>query len=414
MPPRTSSARAALDLVIGVSLALAAAACAPADPSDDPADWDVDTSVAWEPAVSAAHFVVPSDALPVVTNASNNNVAIAFFEGRLFLAWRTAPTHWASDATEMHIVSSGDGGVTWQDEASFSLGTDMREPQLFVVDGVLHFTCFQAGTNTFAFEPKQKWKSRRTSDGAWAELEKWGDDPTEVPWEIKVRGGRAFMTSYSGNHYGSGPSDVRVHLKVSDDGERWSDVGAADVYAGGCSEAGFEIDADGSAWTVLRNEDGDDTGFGSLVCHAPASDLSAWDCPAAADPERYDSPRMLRHGDDIYLVARRDIDGPFDEGRTDLDLQQQRDVYAADYWTRPKRTSLYRIDKAQRRVVRVMDLPSAGDTAFASIRRTGPDSFLVANYTSPVDDPNRTWLEGQGAPDGTSIYLIQLVFTPSG
>ena len=91
-------------------------------------------------------------------------------------------------------------------------------------------------------------------------------------------------------------------------------------------------------------------------------------------------------------------------------IDERRTRYAAAYWNRPKRTALYRIDKAARSVVHLVDLPSAGDTAFPSVRRTGADTFLVANYTSPLDDPDRTWLEGQGALDGTSIYLITLSF----
>jgi hypothetical protein len=295
-----------------------------------------------------------------------------------------------------------------------SLGSDVREPQLLNMGGVLRLYFFQAGTNTFAFEPRGFFRAERTDDGTWTEPEEWRDEDDAVFWEMKVRRGRAWMTHYVGNHYGSGPSDVRLHLSVSDDGVSWSPVNPErpDVYVGGASEAGFEFEADGSAWAVLRNEDGDDTGFGSLLCHVAADDLSSWDCPARSDPERYDSPRMLRHGDDVYLIARRDVGGPFDQGRDELTLQQKRQAYAAAYWGRPKRTALYQIDKGARRVVHLMDLPSAGDTAFPSIRRTGPHTFLVANYTSPLDDPDRTWLEGQSADDGTGIYLIELSFAP--
>ena len=45
--------------------------------------------------------------------------------------------------------------------------------------------------------------------------------------------------------------------------------------------------------------------------------------------------------------------------------------------------------------------------------RTGAHTFLVANYTSPVDDPDRTWVQGQDAVDGTSIYLVELSFEPT-
>lgn len=383
-----------------------------ASPSDDPADWFVDTSVEYRPELSEPRFVVPSDGLPVLTNAANNNVAIELYDGQLFLAWRTAPTHFASTDAELHVVSSTDNGASWTLEHSVALGSDVREPNLFVLGGVLWLTFFQAGTDPYAFEPVAMWRTRRLDDGSWLEAEQWGE-AGEVPWDVKIRGGRGLMTSYAGTHYQSGPSDVRVHFRGSANGAAFTDVDRdrPDVYQGGASEAAFEIDDDGGLWAVLRNEDGDASGFGSLVCHAPPDSLAAWQCPSESDPERYDSPKLLRHGDDVYLLARRDVGGPFDQGRDELSLEEQRTLYAAAYWNRPKRTALYRIDEGERRVVHLVDLPSAGDTAFPSVRRTGGDTFLIANYTSPLDDPERSWLEGQGALDGTSIYLLTLTFT---
>jgi hypothetical protein len=385
------------------------------DPSDDPNDWNVDTSKSYRAVLSQPRFVVPSSALPVVTNASNNNVAIEFFHGRLYLAWRTAPEHWASPDTVMHIISSPDDGKTWDDEATFAVGSDLREPQLYVADDTLLFNCFEGGTDFFTFTPKAMWRAERVDDGKWSKLETWGDDPSEVPWEVKKRDGVIWMSSYTGNHYHyDGTPDVRIHFRKASDGRHFVDVGAKDVHDGGSSESGFEFDADGSLWADIRNEDGDKTGFGSMLCHAPAHALAQWDCGEKSDPERRDSPRMFRHGDDVFLVARRDIGGPFDENDTSLSFNDQSKKYAADYWNRPKRTTLYHIDKAAHKVEPVVDLPSAGDTAFASIRRTGADSFLVANYTSPLSDPNRSWIEGQGSTDGTSIYLIDIKFVADG
>ena len=110
---------------------------------------------------------------------------------------------------------------------------------------------------------------------------------------------------------------------------------------------------------------------------------------------------MFRHGDDLYLVARRDIGGPFGgEGGGDL----------VAYSTRPKTTALYQIDREAKAVVHLLDLPGCGDTAFPSVRRTGAHTFLLANYTSPLDDPDITWLEGQTSGRGTQLYLMDLEF----
>jgi hypothetical protein len=82
------------------------------------------------------------------------------------------------------------------------------------------------------------------------------------------------------------------------------------------------------------------------------------------------------------------------------------------YGLRPKRTTLYRIDRDTRAIVPLVDLPSDGDTAFPSILRLGPDAYLVANYTSPLIYPARSWIWGQLSPGGSQIYYTVLRFKP--
>lgn len=372
--------------------------------SDDPADWNVDTSVEYRVLTSEPRWAVPGMSLPpeAAIMASNANVDIQFHGDRLFMAWRTAPFHFASDRALMHVVSTRDQGISWEYEALVDLDTDVREPRLLSLGGRLQLIFFEAGTDMFAFEPVRMWRMVRNGAGIWGEREVMVDDG-EVPWDVKVRRGRAWMTSYRGEHYQEG-GVIEVYFKTSTDGETWKAVdGAPFVYKGGASEAAFEFDSDGSLWAVLRNEDGDATGWGSLLCHAPEDALSHWVCPEESDPERYDSPELFRHGDDLYLAARRDVGGPFGgPGGGSL----------VDYSFRPKRSALYRIDKAAGRVVHLQDLPGTGDTAFPAVRRTGSHSFLLANYTSPLEDPDITWMLGQTSEKGTSIYLLDLDFIP--
>lgn len=379
----------------------------PTPTATPPLEFDV---VAGEP-----RFIIPGDTLPeqFTTFASNNNVDIHFHDGRLFLAWRAAPFHFAGPDTRMYIMSSADGGETWAYEHEVFLGTDMREPRLLSFGGYLQLMFFEAGSDSGQFTPRKLWRTRRIGPAQWSELEIL-TDAGEVPWDLKVRDGVAYRTSYLGEHYGSGEtSEVAVFFKQSSDGTAWISVGGREnVYYGGVSEVAFEFDVDGSLYAVTRNEDGDASGFGSHLCYAPASDLSAWDCPPVSDPERYDSPEMFRHGNDIYLLARRDVGGPYDAGDDDLSLAERRSRYLIAYSLRPKRFALYKIDKDARRVVHVMDLPGVGDTSFPSVQQTGPDSYVIANYTSPLDDPDITWLRGQTSPRGTQIYLLDLTFVP--
>lgn len=298
----------------------------------------------------------------------------------------------------MHIARSSDEGASWVLEHTVSLDADMREPHFLLWDGRISLSFFEGGDDPTAFEPQAIWRAERDCEGAWTEaILSEGDD---VPWDIKVRGDRALRTSYSGPHY-QGPSKLFVHLDQSTDGGRtWAPVGRDPVLSEvGDSEVAFELDEAGALWAVTRNEDGDEAGQGSKLCTAPTDDLTDWTCPEISDPERYDSPEMIRHGDDLYVLARRDVGGPFgdDEG-------------LAPYSLRPKRSALYRIDRDTREVVHVFDIPGVGDTAFVSARRTGPHTWLFANYTSPLDDPDVTWLAAQASERGTQIYLAELSF----
>ena len=371
-------------------------------PTDDPADYTVDSDITYEIQVSSPQWVVPSEGLPeeIDTMASNANVDIIFHQDRLFMAWRTAPFHFADESTRMLVVSSSDQGATWEFEHEIALGSDVREPRFLSLAGSLQLIFFQGGSNPLAFEPQKVWRTFRNGMANWSTSDVLIDGP-EVPWDLKVRNGKAYLTSYLGEHY-TNPEDPTIHVyfKESTDGLNWTHVDNAPfVYEGGVSEAAFEFDEEGGLWAVTRNEDGDETGFGSHVCYAPPNSLSAWECSAKSDPNRYDSPEMFRHGKDLYLVARRDIDGTFGD-----------DGSLVTYSMRPKGTALYKIDRENRQVIKLMNLPGCGDNAFPSVQRLGPHSFLLANYTNPLDEPDLSWIDGQTHPEGTQIYLVTINF----
>ncbi len=399
-----------------VLLALACGAPKVATPSDDPKDWPVDTSRTWTPVLGAPRFIVPGPTLPAGLTpvmASNNNVDLVMHDGRLWMAWRSAPTHFASTDARLHLMSSGDLGQTWKFEHTVHQGADLREPLFLSHQGVLRFFWFEAGTDMFAFEPKHEWRMTLGADGRFGEPERWGVDG-HITWNLESRNGVAWRTSYSGTHYMIGkPSDLKVAFTSAADGVTFAPVsGDGVVYRGGVSEVAFEFDEDQNLWAVTRNEDGDATGFGSHVCFAAKDALGTWSCSARSDPFRYDSPKMFRHGRDLFLLARRNPNGAFDLGRDELSFTEKQTRYLAAYSASPKRTALYRINREAKKVEWVFDLPSSGDTAFPSVVRVDAHRFLIANYTSPIDfDVDRTWLVGQTLAAGTKVYVIDLTFT---
>ena len=366
------------------------------------------------PQISPPHWIVPAKNIPhkFKLRRSNNNDSIAMHEGRLFVAWRSAPTHFASKKTKMFVMSSSDMGETWLPEHEISLRTDVREPFLISFQGRLFLSYFIAGSNPLAFQPKKMMRTERLSQGRWSRPEEYGL-PGEVPWEIKERNGQLYMTSYLGDHYSSGKSKINVFFKTSKNGIDWAPVNPNTpfVYEGGVSEVGFEFTENGKLWAVTRNEDGDNSRWGSHVATSENWGKEPWVFPKQSNPNRYDSPRMVRHGKDLYLVARKDLGGPYDQFKNLWGFNIQKWLYLISYSLRYKQTALYTVNQETREVEWLADLPSAGDTAFPSIVQLGPDKFMVANYTSPINETYEySWFDGQVSRRGTGIYWVEMNF----
>ena len=403
-------------LFIGLFVTRVSHAAAGLGPSMDEV-WNlaVDPERDYRVEISPPSWVVPGPGLPqgVRLGHANNNVSVAYHGGRLYLAWRTSLTHFASPQTRLYVVSTARPGDPWTLETSVETGRDVREPFLLSLGPRLFLYFAELGATAHTFEPQGLWRMERLALGRWTERECWGG-PREVAWDFKVRRGRAWMTSYRGDRYRVGRPEVELRFRWSADGLRWEDtpVAKAVVYRGGVSEAAFEFDADGRLWAVTRNEDGDASGYGSHLVSAPADRPWDWRFPKASNPRRYDSPRLFRHGRELYLVARRDPESSFGDGWTLLPSPMRRMALLASYSLRPKKTSLYRVDMKTRRLEPLVDLPSAGDTAFPSVARIGPHELLVANYTSPLDMAGSPWISGQVSPRGTAIYVVLVKFRP--
>jgi len=404
-------------LLSAVPARSATSAALPAGPlglsSEERFDLLVDANRDYRVVVSDPLPIVPSPGLPreLELQRSNNNLSIALHQGRMFLAFRSAPIHFASPNARIVVLSSPDLGASWTLEKVFATGQDLREPFLLEVAGQLRLSFAELDGRFYVFEPRALWRSTRCGPACWSTPEKWGG-PEEIAWDFKVRGGRAWMTSYRHKRYEAAARPVTIHFQTSTDGLDWSEVGSGPVYRGGASETSFEFDQGGRLWAITRNEDGDETGFGSHVASAEPSSLGEWSFPARSDSAKFDSPRMFRHGRDIYLVARRHIGPAFGTRFPSYSGGTRKVLEWVSYSLQPKRTALYRLDPVARRFEAVLDLPSAGDTAFPSIVRLSAHEFVVANYSSAFRHRNRSWFWGQ--LNGTGIYFVRLRFEPVG
>ncbi len=360
--------------------------------------------------------VVPSASLPPETrplNSNNNLDVVRHTDGRVYLVWRTAPDHYASPDAVMYAISSTDE-TTWRYESRFSLATDLREPRLLSWNNELFLYVARLGTNRLSFDPMGMSFSRRAADGSWSALAEFYR-PGFIGWRARVERGTPYLVAYLGGEhiYRFDNIPLDVELLTTSDGMTWRGVNAAMpvVAHGGGSETDFTIGDDGTLFAVTRNEAGDDTGWGSNVCRAPAGDITRWRCHN--DPRKFDSPYMFWHDGEAYLIARRNVSftGNYDLMRRGIDRTAQTVMYQLDYRNRPKRCSLWRYDQATDAIVFMLDLPSRGDTCFpAVISSAVPGEFAVYNYSSDIDGPDVPWGTGQEGP--TFIYRSLLRFTP--
>lgn len=403
MPPREQTLALTHKLLGPTLLVTALPACADID--------SVEVDLVTEPALDEPQVLVPFETPPpgVVTQRSNNNLDITLFEGRYFLAFRTAPSHFASDQTVMFVVSSEDQR-SWQLETRITLGTDVREPRFLNYAGELRLYFAKLGKDPLKFEPQGTFITRYEGPGSWTPPEEWTQKPGFIPWRLKEVDGTAYMIGYIGgeNIYEIDGEPISVQWLKSNDGVAWEPVvpGQPTVEKGGGSETDWAFLPDGGVIAVTRNEAGDETGWGSKICRAEPWALGDWQC--APDKRKYDSPLVIRHQDDVYLVARRNVTetGYYDLERRDLSPKDQTELYLFEYSFQPKRCSLWKVDPDALAVNFVLDLPSFGDTCFPSALALGGSEYDVYNYTSPLDGEDVDWIVGQGIE--SSIYRIRL------
>jgi hypothetical protein len=364
--------------------------------------------------------VVPGAELPMEASPqnSNNNLDIARHDGALFLAFRTAPDHFAGPNTRLHVLRSTDE-QKWSYEATYFQGTDLREPRLLSFGGKLRLLYAELGADEADFEPKGAWVSTRNGPGVWSPPKPLYE-PTFIPWRtrtVQTKGKEeAWMIGYTGGGgvYEVGATGgIDVHLLHSTDGETWKPAWGNKpvILTGGVSEADFALLDDGSAVLVGRNEAGDARwGFGSVICRGKPG--TEWTC--AADKKKYDSPLLFRHDKGVFLIGRRTLQE--DGSSADYDVidpakpMEERYIYnQAQNWLKRKRCSLWQVDPEALTIRFVVDLPSTGDTCFASALPQTKTDWLVYNYSSPLDGRDPPWLEGQQGPTLLYRQVLRLV-----
>lgn len=205
--------------------------------------------------------VVPDEAaMPaeVESQLSHNNLDIVWHGDRLFFAFRTGPSHFASADVVLYVVSTQDH-VHWTFETSFALGTDLREPRFLSFDGKLMLYFAVLGQVAIAFQPQHAMASEYLGPGEWTAAERILPELDGfIPWRTKVIDGVPHLLGYIGgeNIYEPDGEPTKVHWFTTDDGRAFTPFvdGQPVVLEGGVSETDLVFTDDGDVIAVARNE----------------------------------------------------------------------------------------------------------------------------------------------------------------
>lgn len=356
--------------------------------------------------VGVPEVIIPSRRVPteVAPLRANNNLDACRVGPTTFLAWRTAPIHFASPRARMEVVAIGDDG-RWRHETSVALGRDVREPRLVLHGERLRLYFFTAGRHPLRFEPDRIQMMERRGQGEWH-----GPTPVSPPdhvvWRLRPLGDRLVMSCY-GDASGAYTTDrsPRAELWCSEDGVSWDPLFDSDVLVPGTTETDFVWLPDGAMLIASRLESRG-SGLGTQLGVIEADGTVR---RSRREPRKFDSPALFNWHGRTYLVTRRQrafggrvevMPSGVPAGVRDIGDQFL-------YWATPKATALYEIDRDDLGVRHVTDLPGCGDTAFAAVvGEEAEDEVTVYNYSSPLGWTALPWVAGQLLP--TRIHRVTL------
>jgi len=334
---------------------------------------------------------------------SMNNVGLIKHNNKYYMGLRTAPSHFPSEKAIMYILSSDDAN-RWVLEKTFKMGGDLREPNFLSLKGRLFFYFFKGGSNPLKFDPQDMYLSEMKSEGNWTEPKKFFE-PGYVNWRPRVFNGKAYMTVYYGKDLYGSQKNSKIYLLVSDDGENWKPISDKPQVIGypGAEEPEFEFDNEGNIWGTIRLENN-----GGMIFYADKNSLDKWNLYQVKD--KYDSALMLNHRNEMYVFARRNVDGSMDKAPKFLPDFARKWINLIRYSLTKKRTALYYLDKNSKTLKPLFDFPSHGDTAFPALAPIDDKRYLFLNYSSVIFEGNDfSWIRGQLST--TRIYSSIITFS---
>ncbi len=287
----------------------------------------------------------------------NAFTSLARWQGRLYLAFRTAEGHVTASAPEgvVTLLASDDDGGSWEHVATLSgmYGMDLRDPKLVATPDRLYVHAFE-----YQSPDRRDAMLSWTEDGrSFVPVRRALEKENYVVWWPVYHQGRFYGAGY---RYHGNKRDIRSVFYTSEDGEAWRDVSV--VYdVPWANESVLIMEGDDRATVLVRND--------GMRLDPPASD----GCPVLA---RADAPYQTWR----YTKLGRRLTG--------LGLLKVEEGYflaARDHEQEEVRTACFFIpadvagDEVQPRLL--FTLPSGGDTSYAGFVKEGR-RVLMSYYSS--------------------------------
>jgi hypothetical protein len=347
--------------------------------------------------------IIPSGNFPdgVECRRANNNLDIVEFKGKYYVAFRTAPTHFASKKTALYVLSTYDFN-SWGLEQKVFLQTDLREPRFFKNNDTLFFMFFKGGTKLLHFQPNGIFLLT-FYDNKWSPIKAVDNIPLGyVPWRVKPYKGIFLLSAYDGASEYDKEKSCAARLFTSNDGIHWQPLSTNPqiLHPRATAENEFVFDSIGNIWGISRLEYD-----GSYIFRGDKDSIYKW--KLWYSPYKFDSPMLFNHEDNLFLLSRRNLDG-------DGIYYRKPEKYNRNlirYSLTKKTTSLFQIDTTIKNLVHILDFNSTGDCAFPGIIKTSDSTYIMLNYSSNINKRNKSWIAGQLGK--TYIYKSIITFSNS-
>ena len=285
-----------------------------------------------------------------------------FWNGSYWFIYMNSKAHVGSTESKLVLMKSTDM-QSWTYVKNFSgSGWDIRDPKFGIIHGKLFIYCL---LNKGTMAAPRKTSYFFTEDGLnFSEVKDIDSADGWLFWHPRtVDNITWYVSTYWWEH-------GKTAIFNSTDGINWSKV--VEIPAGkGNDESSIIFMPDGRMLLTIREEYYPDNGIGHYkagtilgVANFPYTEWNLTHIPET----RFDGPHMFMVNNRIFCIARY-------QPEMDLLLTQNGGIFST------KRTSIYELKED--RIIRITDLPSAGDTSYGSVSIYNEDIYIIY-YTSPI------------------------------